>query len=243
MKLTEVLAGLADVVFPPCCASCSAVFTEGEGPLFCRGCERRIPALTPPLCPRCGISVGPEGGGDHLCGACLAEEPPFDLARALGRYETVLLEAIHRFKYGGQSALGKKLGRRMAAFPFPGFDGRAFDAVLPVPLHVRRLRERGYNQSLLLAREIARAYRLPLDFQSLQRTQVTAPQVELGRRARQDNVRGAFAVVWPERVEGRRLLLVDDVFTTGSTIGECCRVLRKAGAARIAVLTLARAVA
>jgi ComF family protein len=116
---------------------------------------------------------------------------------------------------------------------------KGFDVVIPVPLHKQRLKERGFNQSLLLAREVARVFGLEVDYRSLKRIRPTRPQVDLKPDERKKNVKGAFDVKSPERVRGRRVLLVDDVFTTGATVSECARVLKKAGA-EVYVLTLAR---
>ncbi len=166
----------------------------------------------------------------------------FTAARAVGQYETVLLEAIHRFKYQGRTCIGEVLGTCMAAFDYSPFRIRDYTLIIPVPLHVKRLRERGFNQSVILAREIARRHSLPLDFKVLKRTVFTEHQARLGKDARGPNVRGAFEVVESGRIKGEKVLLVDDVYTTGSTVRECARVLRRNGAKDVAVLTLARAV-
>lgn len=166
----------------------------------------------------------------------------FSAARAVGQYDAVLLEAIHRFKYRGKTCIGEILGKCMAAFDYSPFRIQDYTLILPVPLHVKRLRERGFNQSVILAREIARSHSLPLDFTVLKRTVFTEHQARLGKDARGPNVRGAFEVVEGSRIRGEKVLLVDDVYTTGSTVGECARVLRRSGAKDVAVLTLARTV-
>jgi ComF family protein len=187
------------------------------------------------------MPFGHEGTMDHLCGECITREPAFTVARAVGRYKTALLEAIHRFKYGHQTAVGEIMGRMMATYPFPGFDAGAYSLIIPVPLHTKRLRERGFNQSVILARELSRHFSIPLDFMSLRRLHYTAPQVSLGGKEREINVRGAFTIKEPKKIKGSKIILIDDVYTTGSTLRECARCLMDAGAEKVAVLTLARA--
>jgi len=190
----------------------------------------------------CGIPFYDAEGGDHLCGECLVTRRPYAVARAVGLYDETLLKAIHLFKYRGRIGIGKVLGKMMADFAGGIWDMKVFSLIVPVPLHRKRLRERGFNQAVILARQIAKQFALPLDFMTLKRAVFTAPQVGLGREDRSVNVRGAFAVRKPERVAGKTVLLVDDVSTTGSTLTECVRTLLKAGADSVAVLTLAKAV-
>ncbi|MBI1864235.1 MAG: ComF family protein [Nitrospirae bacterium] len=210
-------------------------------PWICGACWGKVRWLTGPVCPRCGFAFpSPEAlthSPGHLCGNCRDKEPPFALARAAGAHEGALREAIHLLKYGRKHSLGKKLGRFLlpsaGALPTP-------EVVVPVPLHPSRLRHRGFNQSLLLADAVCRRLDVPLDHGALQRVRPTRPQVELTPEERKANIRGAFAVLRPERIEDKRVLLVDDVFTTGATVSECARVLRKAGAQEVVVATLSR---
>ena len=238
----STLAGIADVIFPPRCASCGDLLRESEGSHFCLICTDRIGFIGRPLCPRCGIPFAGAGADDHLCGDCLLSEPPFSLARAVGRYDGALLDAIHRFKYEERVALGDVLGRLMAEFPFPDFSFTEYSLLVAVPLHPKKLRQRMFNQSVVLARVLAKKFSLPLDLTVLRRSLYTDPQVNLGRNERLANVAGSFTVSAAERIRGKRIILVDDVYTTGSTVKECAKVLRKSGAEEVAVLTLARTV-
>jgi ComF family protein len=242
MMPPSIFVGLADLVFPPSCANCGAPLAEGQGTHFCSDCAEKIGYISSPLCTRCGTPFSGGAGDDHLCGDCIGREPPFSVARAVGRYEATLLEAIHQFKYRGRIALGEILADMMARYRYPAFSPAGFSLVVPVPLHTKRLRQRMFNQSVILARGVAKRHALPLDVTALRRSAFTEPQISLGRDERAANVRGAFTVDAPARIEGKRVVLIDDVYTTGSTVRECCRVLARAGAAEIAVLTLARAV-
>ncbi len=161
---------------------------------------------------------------------------------SVGRYDGTLRELILLFKYSRLSLLGRPLGRLAAARlkDDPGFL-EGVDALVPVPLHRRRRRERGFNQSAVLAREISRAVGPPVLEKCLVRTGDAPPQVTLEAEARERNVRGLYTVRRPRLIEGRTILVVDDVFTTGATLGECSRVLAAAGAKEVRGLTLARA--
>ena len=240
--MKALLRALADVIFPSTCLSCSAVLREDGTKPFCPSCTDKISLIAPPLCPVCGKPYGTPEGTDHVCGDCLTDKPPFDLARSAGRYDGPLLEAISRLKYQARTAAGVLLGRWMAARSWPGFCPTDYDWMLPVPLHPKRLRQRGFNQAVLLGRTVAGTFAIPFDTTVLQRRVHSSPQVGLGRNERKANARGAFAVNTPGRIEGKNIVVVDDVYTTGSTVRECARVLKKAGAASVAVLTLARAV-
>lgn len=236
-----ILTGIADLLFPPRCITCDIILKE-HGPLpFCPHCTAGIHFIHSPLCPRCGIPFTAMEGEDHLCGECLVTQRPYAVARAVGLYEETLLQAIHLFKYRGRIGIGKVLGNLMADFAGGIWDMKVFSAIMPVPLHRKRLRERGFNQAVVLARKIAKRFDLPLDFVTLRREVLTKPQVGLGHEERSVNVRGAFTVRKPERTTGKRILLVDDVYTTGSTLAECAGTLLDAGADSVAVLTLARA--
>jgi ComF family protein len=164
------------------------------------------------------------------------------MARSATLYESggTIREAVLLFKYGRRVSLARHLGRLMTEAAGELFDARRFDLLIPVPLHARRERERGFNQAALLARELGSAWRLRVGHRLVKRVRETGPQSG-GPEAREANVKGAFVVTQPDQVEGRRLLLIDDVFTSGSTANECTRALLTAGAAEVAVYTLARA--
>ena len=230
-----------DLVYPPRCAVCERFLGSKEDPGICSDCREGLREVCSPLCLRCGVPFDAGTGEDRLCGRCLREPPSYDAARGLLVYEGTALEAVHRFKYGGKTRLAGLLGPRLAdlarAWLLPGLH----PLVVPVPLHLKRLRERGFNQSLLLARHVAAPQGWELDALVLRRSRWTPPQAALGKRQRRGNVRDAFVVETPQTVRGRDVLLVDDVSTTGSTLEACARALRQAGVGKVFALTLARA--
>jgi ComF family protein len=221
---------------PRLCLFCGKGVGEAAALAICPECEGEIEWVASPLCTCCGVVFPGRDGGDRLCGDCQADPPPFARARAAALYEGPVAAAVKRLKFGRQMAylplmqcwLERPLCRELAA---------AADMVVPVPLHPRRLRARGFNQAWLLAQAFPE---LPLAREVLVRRRHTVPQVQLNPKERRDNVRGAFAVADPALVKGKNVLLVDDLFTTGATARECARVLRRAGARRVEVLTVAR---
>jgi len=184
--------------------------------------------------------------GQPRCGLCRRAEPPFARAAAYGSYESGLRELIHLLKYGGVRPAANVLGRMLAEVLStlePEFPADAV-AVVPVPLHRSKLRQRGFNQAELIARAAIKikqpANRLRLCVGALERKRETASQIGLTSHQRRENLRGAFGVVQPEAVRGCEVLVVDDVYTTGSTVSECARVLLRAGAIKVWVATVAR---
>jgi ComF family protein len=177
---------------------------------------------------------------ERHCESCLRSPPAYSESRALFVYEGALLEAVHRFKYGGKAHLAKQFGPLLAEFAGKWLPKDLEALVMPVPLYPRRLRQRGFNQSLLLARYVDKLPGLSLDYLSLRRIRDTVPQVSLGRTERRKNVVQAFGVTDEAAVKGRNVLLVDDVSTTGSTLNACSSALMKAGADKIYCLLLAR---
>jgi ComF family protein len=198
-----------------------------------------VDRLAAPFCLCCGLPFDAQGPS-HLCGGCLRRPPPYALARAPFLYGGALRDAIHRYKYDRQWTLARPLGRLLCDV-LPDLDPRSFDLVIPVPLHPRRLAERGFDQAVPLARAVARCHRIRLSPRALLRTRPTAPQALLDGGARRRNVHDAFLVARPREINGLRVLLVDDVLTTGATASACARALLRAGAASVGVLTLARA--
>lgn len=236
-----------DLVFPPFCPVCAARLGAGRRDPLCGACWGALERIAPPCCRLCGLpfDVFP-GDGDaaaepgRLCGGCRRRRPTWAYARAAARYGDHVRDALHAFKFGGRRALAGPLGDLTAELG-PVLPLAAVDVLVPVPLHPRRLRERGFNQSWLLARRLATAWGVTARSDVLARRVATAAQTDLGADARRLNVRGAFTVRRPELVSGRHVLLVDDILTTGATASECALALRSGGAATVGVVTVARA--
>lgn len=238
--LTEVLQRLLHLVLPVECAGCGITLADDPVPFFCRSCWAGVTPLSGPACPRCGrpfpSPVSLRFSPEHLCGPCRTRRPAYTKAWSLYPYTPPLQDALRLFKYHGKVALADTLGQLLQASILPP----RVDLLMPVPIHPARLREREFNQSLLLADRMNRTLRLPLSFDNLIRLRPTPPQTTLSRSARLKNLRHVFAVRRPDEVRERRILLIDDVFTTGTTVNECAKTLRKAGAADVYVCTLAR---
>ncbi len=182
-------------------------------------------------------------GVSHECAACAGQKTLLSKSRAAVLYDASAREVVHRYKYHGRRGLARPMGIMLADAYERLLEPAASDVVVPVPLHTRRLRQRGYNQAFLLAREWARHAGGQAPEQAhdaLVRIRWTRSQTGLSREERVENTRGAFVVVRPERITGKRVILVDDVYTTGATVEECARVLAKAGAKRVCALTVAR---
>ncbi len=234
--LTQSAFRVLDFFLPRLCLFCGGVVGEEAGAAVCPDCEGQIEWVESPVCSCCGLIFPSREGEDRLCGPCQTDPPPFARARAATVYDGPAADAVKRFKFGRRMAylpvlqhwLKRPRCRELVA---------AADILIPVPLHRRRLQSRGFNQALLLARAFPEAR---LERETLARVRHTDPQIGLNPKERRDNVRRAFAVPRPEEVKGKNVLLVDDLYTTGATVRECARVLRRDGAAQVEVLTVAR---
>lgn len=236
-----LLSRALDAILPPRCLACGDLVEAPES--LCPACWSAADFLGPPLCACCGLpfELADEAGDGTLCGACIRQPPPFRRARAVLRYGGPARDMVLSFKHADRTDLAPAFARWMAR---SGAELLAeADVVVPVPLHWRRLFRRRYNQSAMLAVQLGRLGGLTVAVDALARRRNTPSQGTRGRLARARNVRAAFAVAAGGRaVEGRSVLLVDDVMTSGATVGECARVLLRAGAAAVDVLTLARVV-
>src|SRR5262245_11215596 len=233
------LRAALDVVLPRVCPPCGCHVPAGAPSPLCGDCRDALVGPPTPRCPCCG---GAPGSGSGRCAGCLVHPPAFETARALGPYigaggGNVLARTVQHLKYHEARVLAGPLADLLAAhYPF-GHDA----VVVPVPLHRARLRSRGYNQALLLARGLARRLDLPLAPRLLERMRATTEHASLSAAARRVNVRGAFRVRQGCPLDRPIVVLVDDVLTTGATADACARVLRAAGARTVHVYTVGRA--
>jgi ComF family protein len=238
--LRDGLRGAADLVLPPTCLSCRKPAGVAGG--LCPACWQGMGFIERPFWEKLGTLFVSEAGDGLLSPAAIAEPPAYDRARAAARFSDVARDLVHLLKYGDRLDLAAPLGGWMTR---AGSELLAdADAILPVPLHWSRLFQRRYNQSAVLVREVSRLAKVPVEDDILLRTRATRPQVGLPRKERAQNVQGAFAVATGARirVKGKKLVVVDDVLTSGATAEACARVLRRAGAARVDMLVLARVV-
>lgn len=230
-------------VLPVECFACGHSLSTDTVPFFCAACWETIRPLQQPVCVRCDqpfVSLATTTyTPNHQCQACQEQPPYFQRAWTLFPYLSPLRDAICSFKYRGKLTLARPLAQLMISALPHGLDA---DVLIPVPLHPARLRAREFNQSLLLADQLGRHLSRPVSVTNLARTTITDPQTALSRQARLHNLRNAFTIRKPQDLAGKRILLVDDVFTTGTTLNECAKTLRKAGSGPVFALTLARTI-
>ena len=237
MAASGVVGNVLGLLLPPTCIACSGVLPDGSGALrLCEPCREALSVLvSQPFCRRCGHSVGPYA----TCAACASDAPGFSAAVRIGRYDGPLARMVRTVKYRGARYGAPLLADLLLAKLHQSHAADPVDLMTAVPLHWWRYYRRGYNQATWLARALRRrGLATPLR-RVLVRTRNTRPQVGLSRTARIENVRGAFRVRWPDRVRGRRILLIDDVMTTGATAGACARELLRHGAERVTVAVAA----
>ncbi len=242
------LKQLREIIYPPRCVICGdflwqAPFdAENMAGAVCGNCTSGFSAIAPPFCTICGIPFGSDTNENHPCEDCLRTRPRYQAASAPYRYEGPLLDAILKLKYGRKTFVADVLGPLLADFTESRFTLKEPFITMPVPLHKKRLRERGFNQSMLLAKQVATHLNGRLDPFALVRVKATIPQTKLSKEARRRNVRKAFDLKHTDRVRGKNILLVDDVSTTGNTLNECAGVLVAGGAKAVFCVTLAKAV-
>ena len=241
-RMRGAAEAVLDWFYPPHCYHCGESLAGGPGRILCGECYKLLVAsrFVPLLCSLCGLPVPAETVSNRAsCIGCRAAERHFDCARALFRYAGPAGSLITSYKFGGEFYLGRRLLDRAWTMGWVAEHCEDAEAVVPVPLHARRERERGYDQGVLLAGTLGRLTGKPVYAGALRRIRYTEQQTRLTAAKRRDNVRGAFRA-GRDDVRGLRLLLVDDVMTTGATASECSRILKKAGAEKVYVLTIGR---
>jgi ComF family protein len=237
------LEALLGFFYPEICQVCRldrATAPEGYVCQSCRSGQDGVHRIREPFCARCGLPFAGAITGPFECGNCRELDLYFDYARSAVGARGVVLDVIHRYKYRRAVWFEPFLAELLNRAAVPELACDAWDAIVPVPLHPLKRREREFNQAERLARRLARTTGIPLNTRLLRRVECTRTQTMLSRTERQDNVRGAFALRTAQPLERARIVLVDDVLTTGATTSECARVLKSAGAQKVAVWTLAR---
>ena len=230
-----------EICFPASCLACKGDLQGRPDFLFCDSCMAQVCLIHAPLCTCCGKPFDKAAGASHYCSQCLTRPYHYKQARAVVKYLPPVAKAVQDFKYRSQTAglstFANLLNFHLRQSPLP-----EVDTIVPVPLHKKRLQQRGFNQALVLARKF-----FPQDLKkiaplALERRAFTQPQTGLNKADRNRNVKNAFAVRQPGSIQNKKVLLVDDVYTTGATVNECARILIRSSAREVHVLTLARAV-
>ena len=236
--LKSALRPALDYALPPRCPGCGGIV--GEDHAFCLDCWGGMEFLGDPCCARCGISFPHDMGQDAECGACLADPPAWDSARAVLAYGDVARTVALRLKYGRRTGLARLIARQMLRHAGPAGEGDP-PLIVPVPLHRWRLWHRGFNQSALMADHLGRLTGWPVDRHGLRRVRRTQPLRGMNPAQRAKAVRGAFALAPGHGFAGRRVLLIDDVHTSGATAAACARMLKRGGATNVRLVCWARA--
>ncbi len=227
----DIITGALDLIYPPQCAICGRL----DSNCFCEECYQSILRLEPPLCRVCGVPCE-----DYRCRHCLDHQPGFDYARSAGVFDGALREAIHAMKYRGCRTLAAPVARLMIEqFGVVGLP-ESMDVVIPIPIDAQRMTQRGFNQAADIAMALCAGKGFRFDDTVLVKPKRTAHQVEISFEERRTNLSGAFSVTKPSAIVGKRVLLVDDVFTTGSTLSEAAQTLKRAGATIVVCYTSAR---
>lgn len=239
MKTPELVSAAVSLFYPPICEGCGDSVEPAQ--YLCAECQARASRIVPPFCEKCAEPFAGVITGPFSCGNCANQTLHFDAAVAGFRARGVVRRLIHEFKYHQRIYLRHVVGEWLVAvLNDPRMSPDRFDVIIPVPLHPAKHRERGFNQAELLARSLSARTALPVEL-ALERVRFTQTQTAFDRSERMENLHNAFRLRRRRDVRGLRVLLVDDVLTTGSTLSECARVLRRAGASSVYAATAARA--
>ncbi len=229
-----------DVLFPWRCQVCDSAMGFTVEQAICRRCLDQVQYIGSSVCRRCGTLFGRGGGAGYLCGECIKKPPEWDVSLSVIRYGPPVNTLLHRLKYNSDTTVLPALAEVIT--PFRANLKINCDIIVPVPLHRKRLRRRGLNQALYLAQLFFPEQVQLICSSALKRERYTQPQTGLDGGERRRNLRGAFSLCDNNVIHGKHVCLVDDVYTTGTTLNECSRILRKAGATKITVVTLARVI-
>lgn len=246
--LLKFLSYIPDLILPRSCPICGASRPPGAAGSVCRLCIQSLERTPSPKCPTCGKPFHSKTtllhSPNHICAECLEHPPAYDSARAIGPYNGSLRELIQLFKFRGRPAIAAELGKELAQLASQEYAGLVSEEdtlVTFVPIDQKRWRERGFDQAKILAQSTAEHLKLKFT-PTIERKKSASPQTALSASQRRGNLRGVFFISKPESVSGKNVLLVDDVLTTGSTVSSCSRVLKRAGAKSVCILTICHTV-
>jgi len=229
-----------NLIYPSECQICKASLDPVRKECLCGDCKAKIRLNLPPFCAKCGRSLINSVTALELCNDCKSSNYHFRKVWAVGHYEGILKECIHLFKFNGKLSLAPLFNELFLNFASSYMKIALFDAIVPVPLHSSKIRERTFNQAELLAKNFGRKTKIPINTSCLIRIKNTSPQTELSKNKRFLNIKGAFGTKRSPLLKDKNILLVDDVFTTGSTLDECAKILLGDGAKSVECLVLAR---
>jgi competence protein ComFC len=230
------------LVYPRNCQACRVPLLDTEVGVVCRSCLATAKPIEPPFCDRCALPFAGAIDGPFVCGYCADLKFHFRRVVAACRAEGVVRDCIHRFKYNREMYYERHLVDWLLPVAQRAINWQEVDALIPVPLHPRKRRSREFNQAEALADAVGRTFKVPVKKRQLRRVKETVTQTALGAAERRQNLREAFLVRRAGEIDGQRLVLVDDVFTTGATLDNCAKVLREAGAKDVIALTVARGI-
>lgn len=248
----ELAKKLLSSVFPSRCLLCQKTVkpqTHSVHIEICSECFQRLPH-NKVNCSHCALPLPDDLTNNILCGRCIKKPPAFDYAYSPLRYEDDVIRLMHQLKFGEKITYSRTFGEmllQLLSQKLSQGDNQQGqnkpDCLLPVPLHRSRLRQRGFNQSIELARVISKKLNIPIEYDAVNRTRSTASQMGLDAVARKKNINGAFSVKWKlsDKLKDKHILIIDDVMTTGSTVNELAKTLKRSGVARVGVLSFARA--
>ncbi len=233
-------AKIINFILPPRCINCGKILNEEDG--ICSECFQKINFISRPHCERCGLPFTENTKGKKICGNCLRDKKPvFRLFRSVFMYDDFSKKMVLSLKFMDKTENAKTLGKMMFFSAKDIFKNEEkIDVIIPIPLHYKRMLKRKYNQAGLLAKTLGKHSQIAVDYSSVIRAKNNRPQVEFSGKIRHNNVKGVFEVKHPEKIKGKRILLVDDVYTTGSTMKECAKAILKAGAKSVDFVTIAR---
>jgi competence protein ComFC len=238
--LRSIWDAALNFIYPPVCQICREERAGRKEGYVGGECWSQVRFVTAPFCQRCGLPYAGSITGPFVCGNCQEIKFHFRFARSAVVANPLILQVIHRYKYNRALCFEPFLADLLIRQAVPSLQNAQWDLIVPVPLHPAKEREREFNQAERLARHLSRATQIPVNTELVRRVQPTATQTQLNRAERAGNVRAAFAPRSPKKLNGEKIILLDDVLTTGATTSACARFLRRAGAGDLCVWTVAR---